>query len=300
MAAGAGGLLSRKGRLLLPVLAAGALAACGGPEPPPRSEAAPSCEDAGAARVVERLGERMKEVSLLASDTVVVREIREAYAPLVTPELLAAWVADPSRAPGREVSSPWPERIEVLAVAPAQDGTCRVEGEVVYVTSAEATGGGAAARAPVVLRVVEDDGWRVGAFEAGAPPAADAPTANSPAAEAAAVIRRYYEAIAARDFRRAYALWAGGGAASGQSFEEFAAGFARTARVEVEVGEPGRVEGAAGSRYVEIPVVIRAETADGEAQRFEGSYTLRRGVVDGASEEERHWRIHAADVERTG
>ena len=120
----------------------------------------------------------------------------------------------------------------------------------------------------------------------------------SDAQEAAGVVRRYYEAIHAGDFRRAYALWGEGGAASGQTFEAFAAGFARTARVEAEVGEPGRVEGAAGSRYVEVPVVIRAVTDAGEKQRFEGTYTLRRTVVDGATPEQRRWHLYKADVKR--
>ena len=64
------------------------------------------------------------------------------------------------------------------------------------------------------------------------------------------------------------------------------------------MGEPGRVEGAAGSRYVEVPVTVRARTADGEEQVFEGSLTLRRAVVDGATPEQRRWRLYTADVAR--
>lgn len=126
------------------------------------------------------------------------------------------------------------------------------------------------------------------------PPAPDSPDA----AAAAAVIRRYYEAINARQFRTAYQLWGERGEASGRSFAEFAAGFAETRRVTVETGEPGRIGAAAGSRYVEIPVVIRAVTADGRQQRFEGSYTLRRAVVDGATAAQRRWHIYTAQVRR--
>lgn len=114
-------------------------------------------------------------------------------------------------------------------------------------------------------------------------------------AEAAvAVIREYYEAIASSRYADAWRLWSGGGEASGQSLEAFTRGFARTATVRVEPGMPGRIEGAAGSRYVEIPVVVVAQTTAGEPQRFEGSYTLRRSVVDGATEEQRAWRIYSA------
>ena len=128
---------------------------------------------------------------------------------------------------------------------------------------------------------------------------AETSATNDAGAEAAAdVIRRYYAAIAMRDYRRAHALWSGEGRASGQTPDEFAAGFASTARVEVHVGVPGRVEGAAGSRFVEIPVDVRAVTDAGEEQRFEGSYVLRRSVVDGATAAQRRWRIASANLSR--
>lgn len=110
------------------------------------------------------------------------------------------------------------------------------------------------------------------------------------------VIRRYYAAIDERDYPTAYALWGDEGARSGQSYDEFAAGFAQTARVTVELGEPGRIEGAAGSQYVTVPVEIRAMTSEGAEQRFRGSYTLRRSVVDGATAAQRRWHIEAADI----
>ena len=265
----------------------------------PAAEAEPSCDTPEVRALVEAFGERLRAVPLLAPDSVVARTIREHYGPLVTPALLDAWTRAPSTAPGRDVSSPWPDRIEVLALTPAE-GTCRVEGEVVYVTSAEVAGGGAAARVPVVLRVEGGPGaWRIGAYESAAPdPEVGAVPDDTSAAAAVEVVRRYYAAIAARDYRAAYALWGDGGAASGQSFEDFAGGFANTAHVEAEVGEPGRVEGAAGSRYVEVPVTVRARTEDGEEQVFEGSLTLRRAVVDGATPEQRRWRLYTADVAR--
>ena len=121
---------------------------------------------------------------------------------------------------------------------------------------------------------------------------ADAPTP----AQAADVVRRYYEAIAAGEHERAYRLWSDSGAASGQSLEEFSSGYAQTARVQVEVGAPSAPEGAAGSVYVKVPVVVRAVTASGEQQHFEGTYTLRRSNVDGATAEQRAWRIYDATI----
>jgi hypothetical protein len=304
------------------VLTAGVLfTACSqhAPEPPAKStsgtEAAPdsaaasdaastataACDTAAARHLAERLGESLKRVSLLAPDSLVRRAMDSAYAPLVTPALLDAWTADPAHAPGKTVSSPWPERIEVESVRAAAGGTCRVEGQVVYVTSAELAHGGAAARQPVTLGIVNVGGGRIGSYQAGArsrDSAAPPPDSAMTAAAAADVIRRYYAAIDAKDFREAYDLWGNGGQASGQTFPEFRAGFAKTANVEVEIGTPGRIDPAAGSRYVDVPVVVRAVTTGGERQRFEGKYSLRRTVVDGSTPEQRHWHIYSADVHR--
>jgi hypothetical protein len=119
---------------------------------------------------------------------------------------------------------------------------------------------------------------------------------DSPAA--VAVVRDYYAAIAERDFRRAYGLWAGEGAAMGQTYDQFVAGFARTESVAAEIGRPGPVEGAAGSRYVSVPVVVGALTREGENQGLEGTYVLRRSEVEGATPEQRLWRIESADLRR--
>jgi hypothetical protein len=281
-------------------------AACGDREPLPQRNAEQprdACDDAAARVVVERFGERMKDVSLLAPDSLVRLEMRAAYGPLVAPDLLDVWLADPVNAPGRLVSSPWPDRIDVRSVTGASPGECRVEGDVVYVTSAD-TGAAADRREDVVISVHNVDGWRITAYEA---PAADATPSGSDSrsgaalpdtAAAIAIIEQYYAAINSGEYRRAYSFWSDSGAASGLSFEEFTEGFAETAEVHVEVGAPGRIEGAAGSRYVTLPVVITAVTADGARQSFAGTYTLRRGVVDGATAEQRSWRIHSADIAR--
>lgn len=120
--------------------------------------------------------------------------------------------------------------------------------------------------------------------------------AEPSAEDAVAVVRGYYAAIDAGQYPRAYALWSGEGSASGQSAAQFAGGFADTAQVVVEPGEPGRVDAAAGSRYIEVPVSIRATRDDGSVHRYAGSYVLRRAVVDGATAEQRAWRIASADL----
>ncbi len=112
------------------------------------------------------------------------------------------------------------------------------------------------------------------------------------------IVHAYYDSINARDYRKAYELWAGKGEASKQTFEEFRDGFANTASVEIDTsGEPGDLEGAAGSQYVTIPLRIKAKTKDGKEQNFGGEYVLRRSMVDGASAEQREWRLYSASIE---
>lgn len=127
-------------------------------------------------------------------------------------------------------------------------------------------------------------------------------SASAPAGDVAAavvVVRAYYDAIRARDYGRAYRLWADSGRASGKSLPAFTLGFAETAATDVTIGTPGRVEGAAGSRYVDIPVDVAARRRDGSVQHFRGSYSLRRAVVTGASPEQRRWHLSSARLEPT-
>lgn len=114
--------------------------------------------------------------------------------------------------------------------------------------------------------------------------------------EAVALVRAYYEAINAGDFSRALSLWSDGGQASGQSRQQFIDGFASTQAVSVDIQPPGRVDAAAGSRYIEVPVILSATQADGSVRNYVGAYTLRRAVVDGATAEQRAWRIASADI----
>ena len=127
-------------------------------------------------------------------------------------------------------------------------------------------------------------------------PSSDSPPGEPSSGDAIAALNDYYAAIGAGDYARAHALWSDGGKASGQTLEQFAAGFADTTNVVAEPGTPGRVEPAAGSRYVEVPVSITATRNDGSVHRYIGNYTLRRAVVDGASAEQRAWRIASADI----
>lgn len=122
------------------------------------------------------------------------------------------------------------------------------------------------------------------------------PASGPGAAEAVALVRTYFNAINGGRFEVAHALWADAGRASGQSPAQFADSFGGTTGLDVDVLEPGRIDPAAGSRYIEVPVAYTATAADGSRRRFVGAYTLRHSVADGAGPEADQWRIASADL----
>lgn len=136
---------------------------------------------------------------------------------------------------------------------------------------------------------------------AGATPTATAtptPTGVDPESPGAAaqVVRDYYIAINEGSYERAYEFWGDGGRNSRQTFDQFRLGYLQTRSVQAMVGAPGPIDPAAGSRYIQVPVTITAITTDGRVQNFNGTLTLRRSVVDGATAEQRTWHIYMAAI----
>jgi hypothetical protein len=117
-------------------------------------------------------------------------------------------------------------------------------------------------------------------------------------AAARQVVIDYYAAIDARDYAKAYSLWSNAGAASGQSFEHFSGGYANTRSVKASVGEPVDEEGAAGSRFIQVPVELKALQKDGSERNYRGRFTLRAVMADGASEEQQRWHLASAEMQR--
>ena len=111
-------------------------------------------------------------------------------------------------------------------------------------------------------------------------------------------IRRYYDAINARDYPTAYQGWANEGAASGKDPAAFAQGFARTARTSVDIGTPAPIEAAAGAIYITVPVTVDATLDDGTRQAFRGSYTLRQVNGPNGPGPSQGWHIASARLER--
>lgn len=124
-------------------------------------------------------------------------------------------------------------------------------------------------------------------------PEACEPAPRSPEA-AVATVKRYYDAIAAHDLSTAWTTWGPNGDPE-QTFDEFAKGYAQTASTSVKTGTPSRVEGAAGSLYVEVPVTVDATLDDGRRQRFTGKYVLRQ-VNRGMGKASQGWHIQSAEL----
>ncbi|MHB2264912.1 DUF1176 domain-containing protein [Aliihoeflea sp. PC F10.4] len=108
------------------------------------------------------------------------------------------------------------------------------------------------------------------------------------------LVRSLYNAIERKEFARAWSYFAEPPA---DSVEDYASGFADTASVEVLVGGASE-EGAAGSVYYQLPVVIRSVAENGDQTVYAGCYTLRQpnpanspeeftplGIEEGALEE---------------
>ena len=144
---------------------------------------------------------------------------------------------------------------------------------------------------------VVDEPSRASATDATPTTAAEASDQATPAA-ARQVVVDYYAAIDAGDYAKAYALWSDNGAASGQTFEHFSGGYANTRSVHAVVGDPTDEEGAAGSRYIQVPVHLNAMQRDGSERRYDGRFTLRAVVADGATQEQRRWHLASAEMQR--
>ena len=127
-------------------------------------------------------------------------------------------------------------------------------------------------------------------------PVAEGKIAPDSAQGAANVVQIYYASIEGGKYAAARALWGNDGADSKLTPAAFAAGFAKYKEYHANIGGPGDVDGAAGSRYVSVPVQIYARLKDGRPDYQTGTVVLRRTVVDGATPEQRKWHIYSIDL----
>ncbi len=136
---------------------------------PPASEPISNTKDAAVRSHVQEFGSKLQMVSLLASPGVVSAAMQSNYGPYLSPELLAAWQADPSIALGRRTSSPWPDRIEVVSIEQIGEGMVyRVEANVIEMANDGASSTQPFAVQPVTFWVVEQgSAWRITEMEKG-------------------------------------------------------------------------------------------------------------------------------------
>ncbi|GGK11445.1 hypothetical protein [Luteimonas terricola] len=206
------------------------------------------------------------------------------FEPVVTAEGEAEPLPAPLPANGPVTSIPEPPASGTAlleSTAPPPDAAAADEGPVAVIAFADGT-----------LPPLEDNP------ETGLAPAPvdSATIAAGPApdaAQAVAAVRGYYDAVQAGDLARAYAAWSDGGRASGRTPEQFAAGVEGLDILSVSVGETGRIEGAAGSRYVEIPVTVTSRGSDGREVRQVGAFVMRSSQVEGAAP---GWYIASAEL----
>jgi membrane-bound inhibitor of C-type lysozyme len=126
-------------------------------------------------------------------------------------------------------------------------------------------------------------------------PVSEAPFTPDSAQGAANVVQTYYALIEAGKYAEAWRLQ--DRATEGQNLQSFAAGFARYSEVHANIGAPGAIDAGAGQRYVTVPVQMYGRLKDGgKPFNLRGSVTLHRTEVDGATAEQRAWRIRSVDL----
>lgn len=94
------------------------------------------------------------------------------------------------------------------------------------------------------------------------------------------VLKSYYNAINRKEYVRAYYYWMQKGtSATSQppTYPQFEAGYADTAAVQLTTGKVSS-NGAAGSVYYQVPVILVATHKDGDGSKhtFVGCYTIRQ------------------------
>ena len=146
--------MRRSIRTLVVALVSAAALACG------PSDEERAADRAAAIAVVERFGQQLMRVDLLADSRELGNTAREVYGPYVTTLQLGTWLSDIRSLPGRETSSPYPARIEVRDAVPFGNAAFDVTGDIVYLTSVD---GDPVVREPVRIRVVrgQDGAWRI-------------------------------------------------------------------------------------------------------------------------------------------
>ena len=111
-------------------------------------------------------------------------------------------------------------------------------------------------------------------------------------AEAAGqALQQFGALVEQRRYQEAARLWSNSGGRA-----QFDAAFNSATEVHLQVGKPGQMEGAAGSSYVEVPVVVYGKDG-GKSFSRSGTAVLRRvNDVPGSTAEQRRWHIERIEL----
>jgi orotate phosphoribosyltransferase-like protein len=129
----------------------------------PSTTTPPSAADINAIyQVVGEFGARLKDVVITTSDQDVITAVDFNLKQLITDRLYQVFVQDKIRIPGRYVSSPWPERIEIASVQMLDSGFYTVNGSQIVMTDDTLAHGGNAGETPITLTLKKVKGtWLI-------------------------------------------------------------------------------------------------------------------------------------------
>lgn len=117
--------------------------------------------------VVVQFGKNLQNVSTLAPKEVFGASLDEYYGQYVSNGLLNEWEADPVHAPGRQTSSPWPDRIEI-GWTDKVGSVYRVHGNVIEIARSETGSTSIAAMYPVNFELEKRaDRWVIVYYDRG-------------------------------------------------------------------------------------------------------------------------------------
>lgn len=92
------------------------------------------------------------------------------------------------------------------------------------------------------------------------------------------LLKSYYNAINRQEYVRAYSYWgsrADSGGSQPPAYPQFKAGYTNTKAVQLTTGRVTS-EGAAGSIYFQVPVMLNVTNTNGAKHNYVGCYTIRQ------------------------
>lgn len=122
----------------------------------------------------------------------------------------------------------------------------------------------------------------------------DGPIDAKSAEAAGQVVQSFGALIEQGRWAEAEALWGDGAAA-----RRFTADLKRNRESHLEIGRPGLPEGAAGSTYVTVPIIVYGKNNAGADFRRAAEAVLRRvNDVPGSTEAQRRWHVERIELKR--